>query len=215
MLYLCGVKSKEVLRLLGVTRVTLMLLVKNGKIGGTRLPNGHYDYNADDVYRYKGISLVKYNVLYARVSTSKQKKDLENQIALLESFCASRGFVIDKVYKDIASGLSFEKRDSFFELLDLVLENKVSRVFITYKDRLSRVGFGLFKHLFAKYGVEIVVINEAGNERLDNEEIFEEIISLLHCFSMKHYSSRKVKKLKEILIQDEPSEILEDETPPS
>lgn len=206
-------KSKEVLRILGVTRVTLMNLVKKGRIKVEMLPNGYYEYADADIYAYAGIKRKQYHVIYARVSTSKQKVDLENQIALLESFCASRGFVIDKVCKDIASGLSFEKRTSFFEMLDLVLDNKVSKIFITYKDRLSRVGFGLFKHLFSKYGTEIIVINEAGNEKLDNEEIFEEIISLLHCFSMKHYSSRKVKQLKKLMIKDENSEISENENP--
>ncbi|TAG88833.1 MAG: IS607 family transposase [Bacteroidetes bacterium] len=196
-------KSKEVLRILGVTRVTLMFLVKKGKIRATRLANTHYEYLDEDVYAYAGINRKQYQVIYARVSTTKQKKDLENQIGMLENFCASRGFVIDKVFKDIASGLSFEKRTSFFELLDLILDNKVSKVFITYKDRLSRVGFGLFKHLFSKYGTEIIILNEAGNEKLDNEEIFEEIISLLPCFSMKHYSNRQVKQLKNILTKDE------------
>ncbi len=196
-------KSKEVLRILGVTRVTLMFLVKKGKIRVTKLPNKQYEYLDEDVYAYAGLKRKEYQVIYARVSTTKQQKDLENQIGMLENFCASRGLVIDKVFKDIASGLSFEKRTSFFEMLDLILDNKVSKVFITYKDRLSRVGFELFKHLFSKYGTEIIVLNEAGNEKLDNQELFEEIISLLHCFSMKHYSNRKVKQLKDILLQDE------------
>ncbi len=76
-------------------------------------------------------------------------------------------------------------------------------MFISYKDRLSRVGFGLFNHLFLQFGCQIVVMNEAGNEKLDSEEIFEEIVSLLHCFSMRHYSKRRVKKLKEVLHHEE------------
>lgn len=199
-------KSKEVLRILGVTRVTLMNLVKKGRIKVESLPNGTYEYADEDIYLYAGIKRKQYCIIYARVSTSKQKSDLENQISLLEIFCASKGVIIDKVCKDVASGLSFEKRYSFFEMLDLVLDNKVSKIFITYKDRLSRVGFGLFKHLFSKYGTEIIVMNEAGNEKLDNAEIFEEILSLLHCFSMKHYSSRKVNQLKKLIIKEDTPE---------
>ncbi len=199
-------KSKEVLRILGVTRVTLMNLVKKGRIKVESLPNGTYEYADEDIYLYAGIKRKQYCIIYARVSTSKQKSDLENQIYLLEIFCASKGVIIDKVCKDVASGLSFEKRHSFFEMLDLVLDNKVSKIFITYKDRLSRVGFGLFKHLFSKYGTEIIVMNEAGNEKLDNAEIFEEILSLLHCFSMKHYSSRKVNQLKKLIIKEDTPE---------
>ena len=84
-------------------------------------------------------------------------------------------------------------------MLDEIIDNKVERVVITYKDRLSRVGFDLFFHLFKKYNCEIVVMNEVGSEKLDSQEIFEEIVSLLHCYSMKLYSKRKVQKIKEML----------------
>ena len=55
------------------------------------------------------------------------------------------------------------------------------------------------KNLFDKYGCEIIVISEIGNEKLDSQEIFEEIIGLLHCYSMKFYSSRKKQRIKEVL----------------
>ena len=87
-----------------------------------------------------------------------------------------------------------------------ITENKVERVVITYKDRLSRVGFDLFYHLFKKYNCEIVVMSEVGSEKLDSQEIFEEIVSLLHCYSMKLYSRRKVQRIKEILSDDERNE---------
>ena len=78
-------------------------------------------------------------------------------------------------------------------MLDEILANKVERVVITYKDRLSRVGFDLFLHLFRKFNCEIMVMSEVGSAKLDSQEIFEEIISLLHCYSMKLYSKRKDK----------------------
>lgn len=68
---------------------------------------------------------------------------------------------------------------------------------------MSRVGFELFYHLFNKYNTEIIVMSEVGNEKLDSEEIFEEIISLLHCYSMKLYSKRKKQKIKEVLFERE------------
>lgn len=84
-------------------------------------------------------------------------------------------------------------------MLDEIIDNKVERVVITYKDRLFRVGFDLFFHLFKKYNCEIVVMSEVGSEKLDSQEIFEGIISLLHCYSMKLYNKRKVQKIKEVL----------------
>lgn len=45
-------------------------------------------------------------------------------------------------------------------------------------------------------------MSDIGSEKLDSEEIFEEIVSLLHCYSMKLYSSRRVQKIKEALSDD-------------
>ena len=49
-------------------------------------------------------------------------------------------------------------------------------------------------------------MSEVGSEKLDSQEIFEEIVSLLHCYSMKLYSRRKVQRIKEILSDDEQNE---------
>lgn len=192
-------KSKDVLKIIGITRTHLSRLVKQGKIGVTRQPNGYYIYNSEDVYNYIGKKRCHLKVIYARVSTTKQKADLIRQLETLEHFVLAQGLKIDRVFSDIASGINFEKRKQFFSLLDLILDRQVSQVFISYQDRLSRVGFGLFKHLFLQFGTEIIVANGHANEKLDSEEIMNEIITLIHCFSMKHYSKRRVKRAIEVL----------------
>lgn len=88
-------------------------------------------------------------------------------------------------------------------MLDDIILGKVERIIITCKDRLSRVGFELFYHLLKKYNCEIVIMSEVGSSKLDSEEIFEEIVSLLHCYSMKMYSKRKGQKIKEVLEEKE------------
>lgn len=191
--------AKEVLRVLQITRPTLSKYVKQNKLKVTVKGNGRYDYDADSVYKMLNKDIERKTYLYARVSTSKQKKDLEHQVQLLKNFCFQNGYIINGIYQDIASGISFDKREQFFAMLDEILAGRVNRVIITYKDRLSRVGFELFTYLFKKYGCEIIVISELGSEKLDSEEVFEEIVSLLHCYSMKLYSNRKAKKLKELL----------------
>lgn len=198
--------AKEVLRVLQITRQTLTKYVKEEKIKVTVKGNGRYDYDADSVYKMLNKDIERKTYLYARVSTAKQKKDLEHQVQLLKNFCFQNGYTIHGIYQDIASGISFEKRNQFFDMLDEILAGKVNKVIITYKDRLSRVGFELFTYLFKKYGCEIVVISEIGSEKLDSEELFEEIVSLLHCYSMKLYSKRKAKKIKEILEENDGSE---------
>lgn len=192
-------KAKEVLRLLRISRQTLTKYVKDGIIKAETLPNGRYEYDENSVYAFLNKDLKRKTYIYARVSTPKQKRDLENQIELLKQFCFTNGYIISGIYSDIASGINFEKRSDFFKLLDEIIENKVERVVITYKDRLSRVGFDLFYHLFRKYNCEIVVMSEVGSEKLDSQEIFEEIVSLMHCYSMKLYSKRKIQKIKEVL----------------
>lgn len=196
-------KSKEVLELLQITRPTLTKYVQNGTIKIEVMPNGRYDYDKDSVYKLFNKGVDRKTYVYARVSTPKQKADLQNQIDMLKQFCFANGYSISKVFSDVASGISFEKRKDFFSMLDDVVAGKVERVVITYKDRLSRVGFELFFHLFKKYNCEIVVMSEVGSQKLDSEEIFEEIVSLLHCYSMKLYSKRKVSKIKEVLEGEE------------
>lgn len=77
-------KSKEVLKLLKITRQTLTKYVKTGKISTKRNTNGFYDYLDSDVYALMNKNVERINIIYCRVSTSKQKKDLENQIDFIE-----------------------------------------------------------------------------------------------------------------------------------
>ena len=193
-----GMKANEVMKLLQISRSTLLRWRKDGILKATKLPSGQYDWDANSVFKILNKGEVRGVYLYARVSTPTQKQDLENQIENLQSFAMKNGYQVKGLYKDIASGISFERRKEFFELLDLVISGKVSKVIITYKDRLSRVGFDLFKYLFSKYHTEIIVMSELTDKKTDQQEIFEEIISLLNAFSMRMYSSRR-KKIKEAL----------------
>ena len=189
-------KAGEVLKILKISRPTLKKLREENIIKSTKLLSGYYDFDEESVYLYLNKGVKRKNYIYARVSTNKQKQDLINQVNILKNFCFQQGIQINGIYQDIASGIDFEKRKQFFDMLDDILDKKVNNVIITYKDRLSRVGFNLFKYLFKKFGTNIIIMSEVGSEKLDSQEIFEEIVSLLHCYSMKLYSSRKNKKLK-------------------
>jgi len=193
-------KAKEVLNLLRISRQTLTRYVKNGTIKTTTQPNGYYNYSDDDVYRILNKDIKRKICIYARVSTPKQKKDLENQIEFLKMWSFNAGYQLNTIYSDVASGISFDKRKDFFIMLDEIINHKIEKVIISYKDRLSRVGFELFSHLFKQFGTEIVVVSEVGNIKLDSEEVFEEIVSLLHCYSMKLYSKRKNNKHIEVSV---------------
>lgn len=188
-------KANKVLKILNVTRPTLVKYVKDGTIRTTTLPNGMYDYNDEDVYRKSGRAKERVSVTYSRVSTVKQKVDLENQEKTLMNWCNTNGIKITKSYKDVASGMNFDRKQ-FMAMLDDILEYKVDAVYITYKDRLSRISFDMFQKLFGEFGCKIVVINDTEDAKPNETEIFEEIISMLHCFAMKMYSNRRKKKLQ-------------------
>ena len=197
-------KSAKVLKILDITRQTLVQYVKRKEIRVVLLPNGTYDYNDDDVYRKAGLASERMNVVYARVSTAKQKDDLENQVEVLVNFCNKNGVKVNKTYKDVASGMNFDRKQ-FKVLLNEILDFKVGKLYITYKDRLSRISFDMFKRLFSEFGCEVIVINDT-DEKTDETEIFEEIISMLHCFSMRMYSRRRKRKL-ELIKEDLKNEI--------
>ena len=91
--------------------------------------------------------------------------------------------------------MNFERKE-FRRLLDDVINHKVQRIYITYKDRLSRISFDMFKNLFDNFNCEIVTLNEVDDAQTIEKEVFGEIISLIHCFAMKVYSNRRKKKLK-------------------
>ena len=194
-------KSSKVLKILNISRQTLVKYVKNGDIRVVMQTNKQYDYNEEDVYRKAGLSENRVNVVYARVSTSKQKRDLENQAETLINYCNANRVKVDKVYKDIASGMNFDRKQ-FRSMLEDVLNYRISSIYITYKDRFSRISFDMFERLFLEYNCKIIVINKTeSTAEEDEKEIFSDIISMLHCFAMKMYSRRRKKKME--LIKDD------------
>lgn len=191
-------KAKHVLQLLQITRNTLTKYCKQGLITYDVLPNGRYDYHEESVYAFLNKGIPRKTVIYARVSTPTQKAELQNQLHLLTGFCFQNGWTLHAVFQDVASGISFQNRPAFFEMLDLIVNHQVERAVISSKDRLSRVGFELFAHLFQRFGSEIVVMSEIGSEKLDRQEIFEELVSFLHSYSMRLSSSRRKKLVEEL-----------------
>lgn len=191
-------KRNQAAKLLNVSSQTIGNYRRKGLINATELPSGQFDYHDEDIFNLLNDNQDRKTIIYARVSTGKQKDHLETQLNDLNQFCISKGWTVDETISEVASGLTFDKRKSFYRLLDEIESNKVKRIVITHKDRLSRVSFDVFKHLFNKHGCDIIVLSDIIEEKTDQEEIFEEIISLLHCFSMRMYSKRR-KGFKKVL----------------
>ena len=188
-------KAKEVLKILKITRPTLTKYVKDGKIKVKELPSGMYDYDEDSVFSIAGLCGERTCAIYARVSTQKQKKDLSNQIEIIRKYANENGYSVDNVYSDIASGLNYD-RGEFQTMLNEIIQYKIKTVIISNKDRLTRVSFDMWKQLFKQFSCELIVANQdETNTENSEKEIFEDIISLLHCFAMRMYSARRKKKI--------------------
>jgi len=187
-------KSKEVLLLLKVTRVTLSNYVKSGLIKVTKLSNGYYDYDDVSVYNFLGKN-PRFNVIYARVETPKQKNDLKKQINKIYKFCSDNDIYIERIFSEISSGIDFD-RPEFSKLLELIFKNRIHTIFISFKDRLTRLSYKTLKSIFSKFGTKIVPIYDNENQT-DYYELFDEISSLMHFFTTKKYSNRR-NKLKTI-----------------
>lgn len=189
-------KANKVLKMLRCSRPTLCKYVKTGQIKANRLPSGMLDYDEESVLQFIGKTpQERKTVIYARVSTQKQKKDLQNQIETIRNYANINGFKVEKVYQDIASGISYD-RCEFQTLVNDIINYKVKNVIISNKDRLTRVSFNMWKQLFENFSCQLIVVNndDTSNEN-DEKEIFNDIISMLHCFAMKMYSARRKKKL--------------------
>ena len=138
----------------------------------------------------------KYDAIYARISTHKQKErgDLERQIDTISRFAIDKNPKKLKIFSDVASGLN-DNRKQLNNLLDSVMNNEVDRIFINYKDRLTRFGFNYLMKICSKHNTEIIIVSNDMNNKTLQEELAEDIISVIHSFSGKLYGMRsKVKE---------------------
>lgn len=129
-------------------------------------------------------------VIYARVSSSKQKDDLDRQAERLSDFTIKNGWVIDTVVKEVASGLN-DKRPKLQAILNTT--DKI-RLIVEHKDRLTRFGFNYIETLL---NGEIVVVNRADS---DKEDLMQDLISVITSMVARYYGNRKGSvKTKEII----------------
>lgn len=197
------VSAKEARIFFNCTGPTLGNWKKKGLISTKQFGPRKILYDIDSFNKDSSITNKK-NFIYARVSNTKQSEDLNQQIEIIKSYCISNGIHVDKVFKDIASGMN-ESRKEFNLMIDEIIKGNVENIFISFKDRLTRFGFEYFKNIFSKYGTNIVVLDEIEETNKTFQiELTEDLISIIHHFSMKLYSNRR-KKFKEIekMINDE------------
>jgi predicted site-specific integrase-resolvase len=187
-------KPKEFAELLNVSVITLQRWDNDGKLKAFRTPTNRRYYTYEQYLEYTGIHKETDSrkiVIYTRVSTSNQKDDLKNQVEFLRQYANAKGIIVDEVIEDYGSGLNYNRK-KWNRLIDSCMTNEISTIIITHKDRFIRFGYDWFESFLAKFNVEIIVVN---NESLSpQEELVQDIISILHIFSCRIYGLRKYKK---------------------
>ena len=185
-------KPKDFAELLNVSVKTLQRWDNEGTLVAHRNPKNRRYYTHKQYVEYMDSGKAKSGkcVIYTRVSTTNQKDDLENQVEFLRQYANAKGFIVDEVLKDIGSGLNY-KRKTWNELLQECMQGDVSKVIISHKDRFIRFGYEWFEDLLKSNGAELIVVN---NEKTSPEqELVEDLISIIHVFSCRIYGLRKYK----------------------
>ena len=170
---------------------TLRKWDREGKIRCVRLQNNFRRVPESEINRILGIQDERSSYIYARVSSSGQKGDLDRQIEKLRVSSPE-----SEVISDIRSGMGFNRK-GFLKLLDLIEKDKVSVIYITHKDRLARFGYDLVEKICEMHGTRIVTVD---SEELlaAHEELSRDLISIITSFSARLYGLRS-HKLKKIL----------------
>jgi excisionase family DNA binding protein len=190
------VDIKKASVMLSVSKETLRRWEKEGRITCLRTEGGHRRYDVDKLREILNESNVLSNKLvigYCRVSSKKQEGDLERQIKTVEDYCSSRGYQF-KIISDIGSGLNYKKK-GLAELITLIQTKEISKIVVNYKDRLIRFGFEMIEHLCKLNHVDIEIINHT-EDKTYNEELVDDVLSIITVYSAKLYGQRSHKQLK-------------------
>jgi len=199
-------RTSEVARMLNVSTVAVRKWIKTGRLRAKRvgklwmIPEG-------ELKRFLGEkSKEERAVIYARVSSQKQKKDgsLDRQIERLRGYCSAKGYKVVDVITDVASGLD-ESRSGLLKLFDMVEKHLVDVIVVEFRDRLTRFGFEYLERFFKSHGVGVEVVEEG--EKGYMEELIEDFVSIVTSFAARIYGKRsqkfrRVRKLVEETLSD-------------
>jgi putative resolvase len=161
----------------------------------TQLPTGtiiiHTEAQESNTFSNK----TKRICIYGRVSSHNKKDDLERQIQRCCDFAAASGKPVDKIYKEVASGMN-DKRRELFRMID----SDPTIIIVEHKDRLTRFGFNYLEQLLKKLNCEIIVINK---DVEDEKDLMKDMISIITSFCCRLYGLRRGKttarKIKNIV----------------
>jgi predicted site-specific integrase-resolvase len=171
---------------LGISYKSAWRMWKKGELDAYQLPSG--------TIIVRQPSSVSGVAIYARVSSSENKSNLESQAERLKQYALAKGYQIKYVVKEVGSGVNDNRR----KLIELLNKDDYSIILCEHKDRLARVGFNYLKILLNKQNKDIEVVNLA-EERKD--DLMQDFVSIITSFCSRLYSLRRRTRKTECLIQ--------------
>ena len=175
----------------GVSTRTVWNWMYNGKVKFEREPDGKHIRIIEDEDK----KLTDAVGIYARVSSSENKGNLERQKERLENYCAARGYKIMRIVTEIGSGLN-DKRP---KLENLLTDESIKLIVVEHSDRLARFGLNYIQKLLELQGRKIEVINEQSNDR---DDLMQDFVSIITSFCARLYGMRRNKRRTEQIIQE-------------
>lgn len=190
------IKLTKAAKILGITKQTLWNWKYQGKISFIKCGNLN-GLSQETLNSLLGIKDKKEEkvVIYCRVSSTDNKKNLETQKERLISYCIAKGYKIHKIVCEFGSGIN-DKRP---KLQDLLENQDFTKIVVEHKDRLTRLGFNYLDVLLKVLGKEIEVINNAEN---DESDIIQDFTSIITSFCARIYGNRRSKRKTEKLIEE-------------
>ena len=189
----------------GVSVKTLQKWDRIGVLPAPRTVTNRRYYTDEELahaLRLPRVSKERRTIGYCRVSRQAQKPDLLNQRQVLEQWCEQQHISVDEWIMEVGSGLNFERKH-FLRLVDSIIDGQVERVVLAHQDRLARFGYKLLAHLCQQQDCELLVMN---TETLSPEqELVQDLMSIVHCFSSRLYGLRNYRKALEKAIKDDQS----------
>ena len=186
-------KPQEFAEMIGISVKTLQRWDNEGKLKANRSPTDRRYYTHKQYVDYMGSGENKTGktIIYTRVSTQNQKDDLNNQVEFLKQYANAKGMIVDEIFEDVGSGLNYNRK-KWNKLIEDCMLGTVKTILVAHRDRFIRFGYEWFEKFLKSNGVDIIVVN---NEKLSpEEELVNDLISIIHVFSCKIYGLRKYKK---------------------
>lgn len=184
---------------LNVSIDTLRRWDKSDKLKCEMTLGGHRRYKKSDLDNMMNIPIIddveKINLIYSRVSSNEQKTkgDLDRQSQRLMQYCIDNGILVSQTICDVGSGLN-DNRQGLNKLTDLIISGNVEKLIIENKDRLTRFQYNFICKVFKSYGCEVVVIDDITKN--DDDELVNDMLSLIASFSGRFYGKRSAKRRK-------------------